>query len=230
MSQRPHDLFPPLRPISNKYLEVGDGHTLYLETFGNPKGIPAIFLHGGPGSGCNPDQARLFNPDNYHVILLDQRGSGRSTPKRSLENNTTQCLISDIEVVRETLSIEKWVVVGGSWGSTLGLAYAQQHPERVYGLVLRAIFLGTSEETEWAFGVGPRTFYPDLWAKFIQLVPEGERHNPIPTFGKRLENADPKIHIPASQNWGQFERILSSLLPTSTDLPSAMASGETQSL
>ena len=143
MSQRPHDLFPPLRPISNKYVDVGDGHTLYLETFGNPKGIPAIFLHGGPGSGCNPDQARLFNPDHYHAILLDQRGSGRSTPKRSLENNTTQCLISDIEVVRETLSIEKWVVVGGSWGSTLGLAYAQQHPERVYGLVLRAIFLGT---------------------------------------------------------------------------------------
>ena len=230
MSQRPHDLFPPLRPISNKYVDVGDGHTLYLETFGNPKGIPAIFLHGGPGSGCNPDQARLFNPDHYHAILLDQRGSGRSTPKRSLENNTTQCLISDIEVVRETLSIEKWVVVGGSWGSTLGLAYAQQHPGRVYGLVLRAIFLGTSEETEWAFGVGPRTFYPDLWAKFIQLVPEAQRHNPIPHFGKRLENADPKIHIPASQNWGHFERILSSLLPSSTDLPSAMTSGETQNL
>ena len=224
MPETSNDLFPLRRPLNSKYIEVENGHILYLETFGNPEGIPAIFLHGGPGSGCNPDQARLFNPSHYYAVLLDQRGSGRSSPKRSLTYNTTQHLISDMEVVREALSIDKWVVVGGSWGSTLALAYAQQHPERVYGLVLRAIFLGTLEETEWAFGTGPRTFYPDLWEEFIELVPEAERHNPIPVFGKRLENPDPKIHIPASQTWGQFERTLSSLLPSATTLLAARES------
>tara|TARA_Y100000588_G_C14195026_1_gene899788 strand:+ start:690 stop:1694 length:1005 start_codon:yes stop_codon:yes gene_type:complete len=221
MSETPHDLFPVLRPLNSKSIEAGDGHSLYLETFGNPQGIPAIFLHGGPGSGCSSDQARLFNPDHYFTVLLDQRGSGRSTPKRSLTANTTQHLISDMEAVRKFLLIEKWVVVGGSWGSTLALAYAEQYPERVFGLVLRAIFLGTSEETEWAFGIGPRTFYPDLWEELIKLVPEAKKHDPIPVLGKRLENADPKIHIPASQIWGQFERTLSSLLTSSTSLPSS---------
>lgn len=216
------DLFPTVNPLDTKHLDLGDGQTVYIESYGNRQGIPAVFLHGGPGSGCNSDQARLFDPAKYHVILFDQRGSGRSTPKRVLTNNTTHHLISDMELIRETLSIDKWAVVGGSWGSTLALAYAEHFPQRVYGIVLRAIFLGTAEETQWAFGTGPKTFYPDLWDKFTDLLPPYQRQEPIPAFGELLENPDPQIHLAASEVWGQFERTLSSLVPVEINWPSTL--------
>lgn len=217
------DLFPPISPLTTKHLDVGDGQSLYMETYGNPDGIPAVFLHGGPGSGCNRDQARIFDPKKYHAILFDQRGSGRSRPKRTLYNNTTQHLISDMEFIRRTLSIDKWAVVGGSWGSTLAVAYAEQYPKRVSGMLLRAIFLGTLEETKWAFRTGPQTFHPDLWAKFTNLLPRTHKQNPIPAFGKLLENPDPRVHVEASQAWSQFERALSSLVPAPITLPATLS-------
>ena len=217
------DLFPSASPLATKYLNVGDGQSLYVETYGNPEGIPAIFLHGGPGSGCNSDQARIFDPKKYHAILFDQRGSGRSSPKRTLHNNTTQHLISDMELIRRTLSIDKWALVGGSWGSTLAVAYAEQYPRRVSGMLLRAIFLGTLEETQWAFGTGPQTFHPDLWAKFTDLLPTTHKQNPIQAFGTLLENPDPSVHLGAAEAWSQFERGLSSLVPAPTNFPSALS-------
>ena len=222
------DLFPSVLPLTSKYLDIGDGQKLYMESYGNPEGIPAVFLHGGPGSGCNSEQARLFDPTKYHIILFDQRGSGRSTPKRTLLNNTTDHLISDIEFIRQKLSIDKWVLIGGSWGSTLALAYAEQFPDRVYGLVLRAIFLGTLAETQWAFGYGPKTFYPDLWSKFTNLLPANQRRRPIRAFGTLLENPDPQVHLAASEAWGQFERTLSSLIPPEIHWPTTLLTRATR--
>jgi proline iminopeptidase len=223
MSYSTPNLFPSIRPRTTECLNVEDGQSLYIESYGNPEGIPAVFLHGGPGSGCSPDQARLFDPKTYHVILFDQRGSGRSTPRRILHNNTTQHLISDMELIRQKLSIDKWALVGGSWGSTLAVAYAERYPERVSGIILRAIFLGTLEETQWAFGTGPQTFHPDLWAKFTNLVPIAHKQDPIPAFGKFLESPDPRVHLPAAEAWSQFERMLSSLVPVPANLPSDLS-------
>src|SRR5215218_2818867 len=169
----------PFAPLTSEQLAVGSGHEIYVETVGRASGIPAVYLHGGPGSGCQPDHRRLFDPERFHAVLFDQRGAGRSRPKGRREDNTLPHLIADMELIREKFGFERWLVVGGSWGATLALAYAQAYPDRVTGIVLRATFLGTREEIEAGFlNVLPR-FYPALHADFMNVLPPGERAQPI---------------------------------------------------
>ena len=200
------------------YFDVGDGHQLWVSTCGDAKGIPAVFLHGGPGGGFQPSNANLFDPHRFFTVLFDQRGAGRSTPRGGLQANTTAHLIADIERLREHFGVEKWLVVGGSWGATLALAYAQAHPQRVTGLVLRAVFLGTAGELDWAFGTGLRTFYPALYEDFIAALPEPDRANPLPSYYRRILDPDPAIHAPAALAWHDTERVLSEVAPTQTRL------------
>ncbi|MBL28592.1 MAG: prolyl aminopeptidase [Rhodospirillaceae bacterium] len=209
-------------PFDTRMLPVGGGHTLYVEQAGNPEGTPVVFLHGGPGSGCRPDQRRLFDPQRFRMVLFDQRGAGRSTPKRRLEENTTPALVEDMEVIRATLGIERWMVVGGSWGSTLALAYAEDHPDRVTGLVLRAVFLGSRAEVDWAFGAGARTFFPELWRAFVAPLPAEERGDPLTAYGSRLLDPDPRVSLPAARIWHDFEQALSVLKPSRFTLPTAL--------
>jgi len=199
----------PLRPFDARMLSVGDGHWLYVEEVGKRGGVPAIFLHGGPGSGAQHMHRRLFDPEHFHAFLFDQRGAGRSHPYGSLIGNTTQSLIADIEAIREHFGIDRWLVVGGSWGSTLGVAYAEAHPERVTGLALRAVFLGTRREVEWAFVEGPKLFRPELYADFIAPLSEAERADPIGAYTDRLANPDPDVHAPAAEAFAAYERALS---------------------
>ncbi|MCZ7595881.1 MAG: prolyl aminopeptidase [Hyphomicrobium sp.] len=208
----------PLRPFDARMLAVGDGHWLYVEEVGRRDGTPALFLHGGPGSGAQHAHRRLFDPSRFHALLFDQRGAGRSHPYLSLTANTTQRLIADIEAIREHFGIERWLVVGGSWGSTLAIAYAEAFPERVSGLVMRAIFLGTHEEVEWAFVEGPKLFRPDLFAEFIALLPEDERSDPLTAYLRRLADPDPAEQAPVAQAWAAYERALSELAPAQTRL------------
>ena len=172
----------PFSPLTSEQLAVGDGHELYVESVGREGGIGAVYLHGGPGSGCQPDHRRLFDPEHFHAVLFDQRGCGRSTPKRSREANTLQHLIADLEMIRKKFGFERWLVVGGSWGATLALAYAETHPKRVSGLVLRATFLGTYEEIESGFCERLPRFHPGLSDDFLSLLPEAnarDRSTPI---------------------------------------------------
>lgn len=206
----------PIRPYLAVMLAVGDGHWLYVEECGRPDGIPVLFLHGGPGSGAQHNHRSLFDPTQFRAVLFDQRGAGRSHPYLSREANTTQHQIADIEAIRDYLGIDRWIVVGGSWGSTLGLAYAQSHPERVAGLVLRAVFLGTNAEVVWAFVDGPRRFRPDLFAAFVAELPGDERRDPLGSYVTRLCDPDPAIHGPAAHVWHAYERALSELEPGSS--------------
>ena len=219
MPQETNSLFPSISPFDSRKLSVGDGHVLYIEQYGNADGTPAVFLHGGPGSGCQSDQARLFNPKYNRIILFDQRGAGRSQPKRKLENNTTAHLVGDMELIRQSLAIDRWLLVGGSWGSTLALTYAETHPNHVLGMVLRAVFLGSPEEVHWAFESGPQIFYPDLWERFISLLPESERDDPITAYGTRLSDPDPRVHLPTAQAWNKYESSLSVIDPGSLTFP-----------
>jgi proline iminopeptidase len=199
----------PFAPLTSELLPVGDGHEIYVETVGRADGIPAVYLHGGPGSGCQPDHRRLFDPERFHAVLFDQRGAGRSRPKGGREHNTLPHLIADLELIREKFGITRWMIVGGSWGATLALAYAQAHPDRVTGIVLRATFLGTRSELEGAFiDVLPR-FYPDLNNDFLKLLPPEERAQPLDAYWRRLLDSDPNVHGPAARAWGDTERILS---------------------
>lgn len=218
--------FPEIKPFDSRQLAVGEGHSLYVEQVGNPSGRPALFLHGGPGSGCQPAHRRLFDPARFRVVLFDQRGAGRSTPKGCLEANTTAHLIRDIEQIRKALGIERWLVVGGSWGSLLGLAYAQAHPERVAGLVLRAILLGEGEEIDWAFTEGPKTLRPELWRAYRDLLPAEERDDPVAAYGARLTASDPKVRAGAARIWHDYERALSSLQPSNPSLPATLEAAE----
>jgi proline iminopeptidase len=211
----------PFAPLSTQMLPVGDGHELYVETVGSADGMPAVYLHGGPGSGCQPGQRRLFDPKKFRAVLFDQRGAGRSQPARIRTSNTTAHLIADMEAIRTALGIERWLVVGGSWGATLGLAYAERHPERVIGLVLRATFLGTRAELEWAFGTGLRHFHPGLYEDFRSLLPEEERANPLDAYWRRILDPDPAIHGPAARAWHDTERVLSEAAPARTRLDMA---------
>jgi len=201
-------------------LSVGDGHWLYVEEVGRRGGVPAIFLHGGPGSGAQHMHRRLFDPRRMHAFLFDQRGAGRSHPYLSLDANTTQKLIGDIEAIREHFGIDRWLVVGGSWGSTLAVAYAEAFPQHVAGMALRAIFLGTRAEVEWAFIEGPKLFRPDLYAQFVSLLPEHERDDPLRAYLRRLADPDPGVQAPAAYAWAAYERALSELAPASTALAS----------
>lgn len=216
---------PQTEPFDIRTVPVDEVHSLYVEQVGNPDGIPAVFLHGGPGSGCQPAHRKLFDANRYRVILFDQRGAGRSTPSRCLERNTTQHLIADLERIRELLGIERWMVVGGSWGALLAIAYAESHPSQVRGLVLRAVLLGTNREIEWAFVRGPQAFYPELWNSLMGLLPSHERGHPLRALGERLENPDPDVHGPAAVVWHDYERALSVLQPASLNLPASLAPG-----
>ena len=214
--------WPQTAPFDTRALRVDDVHTLHVEQVGRPDGIPAVFLHGGPGSGCQPSHRRLFDPTRFRAVMIDQRGAGRSTPKRELRDNSTGDLIADMERVREALGIERWMVVGGSWGALLGVAYAEAHPERVSALVLRAVFLGEPHELEWAFLHGPQTFYPELWAQFAGALPPNEQADPVASYGARLDNPDPAVHRPAAQMWHDYEQALSVLSPSSLQLPRSL--------
>jgi len=203
----------PFAPLTSEQLNVGDGHDIYVESVGRTGGIPAVYLHGGPGSGCQPDHRRLFDPERFHAVLFDQRGAGRSRPKGRREDNTLPHLIADMEMIREKFGFERWMVVGGSWGATLALAYAQAHPDRVTGIVLRATFLGTRKEIEGGFlEVLPR-FYPALHADFLNVLPQQERAQPINAYFRRILDSDAAVHGPAARAWGETERILSEHTP-----------------
>ncbi len=199
-------------------LLVGDGHELHVETIGQPGGIPCVFLHGGPGSGCQPSHRQLFDPNRHYAVLFDQRGAGRSTPHGSRMANTTQHLIADMEAIRTRLGIDKWRLVGGSWGATLALAYAETHPGRVSGIVLRATFLGTGEELDWAFGTAPGTFHPALYADYVSLLSEVERANPRASYYARILDPDASVHAPAARAYAAMEEVLASVRPASTRL------------
>lgn len=215
-------LYAEIAPFDERMLRVDEVHTLYVEQVGNPDGVPVVFLHGGPGSGCRPGQRRYFDPARFRAVLFDQRGAGRSRPKRCLERNTTGELIADMERIREALSIERWALVGGSWGATLALAYGEAHPDRVTGVVLRAVFLGTRDEFEWAFAGAARIFYPELWRAFTRLLPEGERGDPVAAYGARLIDPEPRVHEPAAWVWHDYERTLSVFRPDSLALPTSL--------
>ncbi len=203
----------PFAPLTSEQLVVGDGHEIYVESVGRTGGIPAVYLHGGPGSGCQPDHRRLFDPERFHAVLFDQRGAGRSRPKGGREHNTLPHLIADMELIREKFGFERWMIVGGSWGATLALAYAEQHPDRVTGIVLRATFLGTRQEIENGFlGVLPR-FYPDLYEDFLGVLPAEERAQPLDAYFRRILDADSAVHIPTMRAWGETESILSEYAP-----------------
>jgi proline iminopeptidase len=199
----------PFAPLTSEWLAVGDDHEIHVETVGRADGIPAVYLHGGPGSGCQPDHRRLFDPERFHAVLFDQRGAGRSRPKVRLEHNTLADLIADMEMIREKFGFERWMVVGGSWGATLALAYAQAHPERVSGIVLRATFLGTRSELEGAFLDALPRFYPDLSDDFIGVLPPAERGQLLQAYWRRILDPDPAVHGPAARAWHDTEQILS---------------------
>ena len=197
-------MFPPIEPYDSGYLDVGDGHRMFWEQCGNPEGKPALFLHGGPGSGCTRDQRRYFDPDFYRIILFDQRGSGRSMPLAEIEANTPQHLVADIERLRDHLGIRRWLVFGGSWGSTLALLYAETHPESVTALVLRGIWLCRKAELDWwLHGIGQ--ICPDQWRAFTEFLPEAERDDLLGAYHRRLTDPDPAVHMPAASAWKSYE-------------------------
>lgn len=205
-------LFPPITPRRQGMLAVDDLHTIYWEEVGNPDGMPVIFLHGGPGAGLSPQHRRFFDPDHYRVILFDQRGAGKSTPLGECQANTTQLLVEDIERLRELFGISQWLVFGGSWGSTLALAYGQAHPERCLGFVLRGIFLCTQAEIDW-FIHGVQWFYPELYEEFIAPIPLAERSNLLQAYVDRIMSDDPDVYWPAVRAWSRFEGRRVFLLP-----------------
>jgi len=205
--------FPEIEPYNTFFLQVGDGHELYVEEVGNPKGFPAIFLHGGPGGGFGPKHRRLFDPAVYRIILLDQRGSGKSKPHASLENNTTWHLVSDLEKLRTHLGIDKWLVFGGSWGSTLALAYAEKHPERVSALILRGIFLCRPEEIHWFYQQGLDQLFPDLWEEYIKPIPPEKRDRMVNTYYEILTGSDEKARLEAAKAWSVWEGSTCKLIP-----------------
>jgi proline iminopeptidase len=204
MSAADDILFPAIEPHRHGMLAVDAMHTLYWEECGNPDGLPVLFLHGGPGAGCNAGHRRFFDPGAYRIVLFDQRGAGRSTPLGEYHNNTTQLLIEDIERLRTMLGIEQWLVFGGSWGSTLALAYGQSHPERCLGFVLRGIFLCTPAEIDW-FINGMRWFFPEPHAEFVAAIPESERGDLLQAYVKRLFDDDPAVYLPAARSWSRYE-------------------------
>ncbi|HTR18028.1 MAG TPA: prolyl aminopeptidase [Acetobacteraceae bacterium] len=207
------DLFPDIGPFETGYLPLTDGHVMYWEQVGNPCGQPVLFLHGGPGAGAGAVHRRFFDPGHWRVTIFDQRGAGRSRPLGSLVANTTPHLVDDIERLREHLAVERWLLFGGSWGSTLALAYAQAHPDRVSGLVLRGVFLGRQHEVDW-FLHGVAAVFPDAHAAFAAFLPEAERADLLGAYLRRLTDPDPAVHLPAARSWSLFEGSCSTLLPS----------------
>ncbi|MBK20252.1 MAG: prolyl aminopeptidase [Rhodospirillaceae bacterium] len=206
-------LFPPINPYETGHLALDETHIMYWEQSGNPNGVPVMFLHGGPGAGATPVHRRFFDPAAYRVIIFDQRGAGRSEPQGELNNNTTQHLIDDIETLRKHLGIDRWLVFGGSWGSTLALAYGQAHREQCIGFVLRGIFLGRPEELDW-FLYGMKTVYPEIWGRLVEQLSDDERKDILASYHKRLMDSDPAVHLPAARAWSAYEGACSTLLPS----------------
>ena len=198
-------LFPAIQPTRTMYIQVSADHELYIEECGKADGVPIVFLHGGPGGSCEPAHRRYYDPERYRIILFDQRGRGKSRPHASLENNTTQDLIDDLEKIREHLEIDKWVVFGGSWGSTLALAYAEAHVDRVLGLVLRGIFLCRQQDVDWFYQGGAARLFPDAWQDFIAPIPENERSDLVTAYHKRLTSDNELERMAAAKAWSIWE-------------------------
>ena len=206
------NLFPEISPYRSEMLNVSETHQIYFEECGNPEGYPVVFLHGGPGSGCNPTQRRFFDPHFYRIILLDQRGCGRSTPQGCIQNNDTDALVGDIEAIKNHLGIHQWLVFGGSWGSTLALAYALAHPQSVTGLILRGIFLSRQSELDWFLGE-VQAFFPEPWEKLLSYLPSNEQSNPLEAYAKRVFSANQSVAQEAAIHWNAFENSIMALLP-----------------
>ena len=206
------ELYPDVDPFDSGMLTLDAVHTMYWEQSGNPAGVPVVFLHGGPGAGSSPAHRRFFDPAFYRIVIFDQRGAGRSTPHGELKDNTTPHLIADMETLRTRLGVERWLVFGGSWGSTLALAYGEAHPDRCLGFVLRGIFLCREQEAEW-FLHGMRHVFPEAWHKFVGAIPEAERADLLDAYVRRLNHPDPAVHMPAARVWSTYEGACSTLLP-----------------
>ena len=219
MAVAPTALFPPILPLRHGMLQVDPLHTLYWEEAGNPDGLPVLFLHGGPGAGLSPQHRRFFDPAFYRIILFDQRGAGKSRPIGEWRNNTTQLLVQDIETLRQHFGVERWLVFGGSWGSTLALAYGEAHPERCLGFILRGIFLCTSAEIDW-FLHGVRWFFPELYEEFVALIPAAERADLLGAYARRMLCDDPAQYWPAARAWSRYEGRRVFLLPQRDETPS----------
>jgi proline iminopeptidase len=209
-------LYPPIEPYKHGILDTGDGHQVYWELCGNPDGKPAVFLHGGPGSGCAPVHRRLFDPSRYNVLLFDQRGCGRSRPHASLDNNTTWHLVEDMEKLRASvMGAQRWLVFGGSWGSTLALAYAQKHTDRVTQMILRGIFTVRRSEVQWYYQEGASNLFPDLWEEYISVIPPEERGDIVAAYRKRLVGTDRAEQVRAAKAWSRWEDSTITMLPSS---------------
>ncbi len=216
-------MYPPIKPFRTGYLHVDTGHRIYFEESGNPAGKPAVYLHGGPGAGTEPRMRRLFNPKEYRIVLFDQRGCGRSTPRGSLVSNTTWHLVADMEALREQLQIERWLVAGGSWGSTLALAYAEKHPRRVTELVLRGIFLARKSDIVYFYQdpSGTAALFPDRWEAFMAPIPTAERANMVRAYYRRLTGSNSKTAQRAARAWSIWETATSNLLANPAEIASA---------
>jgi proline iminopeptidase len=206
-------LYPPVEPYDQGRLPVSPIHTLYYEQSGNPEGLPIVFLHGGPGIGTVPEFRRFFDPATYRIILFDQRGAGQSTPHASLVDNTTWHLVADIETLRTHLGVNNWLVFGGSWGSTLALAYAQTHPDRVRALILRGIFLCRPKEIRWFYQSGASAIYADVWEQYVAVIPEAERADMLSAYYRRLTSDDEGVRLAAARAWSIWEGSTSKLVP-----------------
>ncbi len=208
----PRPLFPAIEPYQSGLLDLDAPHRMFYEQSGNPRGVPVVFLHGGPGAGSSPVHRQFFDPAFYRIVVYDQRGAGRSLPLGCLERNTTPDLVADLERLREHLGIERWMVFGGSWGSTLALAYAEHHPQRCLALVLRGIFLCRRSEIDW-FLYGLRAIFPEPWRAFAGFIPQAERADLLAAYHRRLVDPDPAVHLPAARSWSVYEGSCSTLLP-----------------
>jgi proline iminopeptidase len=206
-------LYPAIKPYVTHSLPVTPPHVLHVEECGEPKGVPVLFVHGGPGSGCESYHRRFFDPEKYRIVLFDQRGAGRSSPHAELVDNTTQALVADMEAIREYLGIDKWVLFGGSWGSTLSLVYAENYPERVHGLILRGIFLCRPEEITWFYQEGANRIFPDLWQDFIRPIPKAERSDLLKAYHQRLTGDDEVGRMAAAKAWSVWEGRTATLQP-----------------
>lgn len=209
-----HNLYPAIKPNRSFHFPVRGGQELYVEECGNPEGLPAVFLHGGPGAGCEPYHRRFFDPERYRIILYDQRGAGRSRPHATIEDNTTQLLVQDLEDLRQALGVDRWLVFGGSWGSTLALVYAQAHPQAVAALVLRGIFLCRSREIRWFYQDGASRVFPDYWQEFVAPIPEEERDDLVRAHHRRLIGEDELARMASAKAWSVWEGRASKLKPS----------------
>lgn len=218
MHQTVYNLYPEIEPYNTGHLSVSPRHRIYYEECGNAAGHPVVFLHGGPGSGCNPAQRRFFDPHHYRIILLDQRGCGRSLPLGEIEDNDTNALIADLEQLRVALGIKQWLVFGGSWGSSLALTYAIAHPARVSGLVLRGIFLSRPNELDWFLG-GSLHFYPEAWHRLCNYLPVAERGDVLQAYARRIFSEDRAVSVPAATEWNTYEGNIMTLRPSDGGKP-----------